>query len=191
MNKLFISTYNEIILIALINNNKIIQELKKETYKNHSEYIVPMIQEILLSNDLTTKDLNEIIVVNGPGSFTGTRLGVTDAKMLAYTLNIPIKTISSIEAIAFSHEEENKIIEIPDSKGKYLGIFENNKLINEIIYLKNEEATEYIKQYNYPIFTNNDIKLNKIIDKLEQIEYTEVHNVNPIYIKKIEALNDK
>lgn len=191
MNKLFISTYNEIILIALIKETKLIQELKKETYKSHSEFIVPMIQEILTKNNLTPKDLNEIIVVNGPGSFTGTRLGVTDAKMLAYTLNIPIKTITSIEAIAYSHDEENKIIEVSDSKGKYLGLFENNSLVNEIIYLNNEEAQEFIKQYNYQVYSDNKIDLNKFIDKLEDIEYTNVHNVNPIYIKKIEALNDK
>lgn len=191
MNKLFISTYNEKIIIGLIKNNEIIQILNQETYKSHSEYIVPMIQQIINNNNITLQDLSEIIVVNGPGSFTGTRLGVTDAKMLSFTLNIPIKTITSIEAIAYSKEEPNKIIEITDSKGKYIGIFENNILQNEIVYLKNEDIEKYLNKYKYKIYTNNEIELNKLIQHLDKIKYTPVHEANPIYIKTIEALNDK
>lgn len=191
MNKLFISTYNEKIIIGLIKNHEIIQILNQETYKSHSEYIVPMIQQIITNNNITLQDLSEIIVVNGPGSFTGTRLGVTDAKMLSFTLNIPIKTITSIEAIAYSKEEPNKIIEITDSKGKYIGIFENNILQNEIVYLKNEDIEKYLNKYNYNIYINDEINLYKLIPYLDKIKYTPVHEANPIYIKTIEALNDK
>lgn len=191
MNKLFISTYNENIIIGLIKDDKLIQELKQETYKSHSEYIVPMINQIITNNNITLQDLSEIIVVNGPGSFTGTRLGVTDAKMLAYTLNIPIKTITSIEAIALTKEEKNKIIQITDSKGKYIGIFENNTLKNEIIYLKNIDTNKYLENYNYKTYTNDEIELSKLIPHLDKLQYTNVHNANPIYVKTIEALNDK
>lgn len=118
MLKLFISTYNELIQIGLFKDNNLFDKSEFETYKSHSEFIVPMIKEILERNKLNVSNLNEIIVVNGPGSFTGTRLGVTDAKMLAYTLNIPIKTITSIEAIALSVPEKDKIICISDNKGK-------------------------------------------------------------------------
>lgn len=191
MNKLFISTYNEKIIIGLIKENNVIKTDIQETFKSHSQFIVPMIKKIITENNITLTDLTEIIVVNGPGSFTGTRLGVTDAKMLAFTLNIPIKTITSIEAIALSKEEPNKIIEITDSKGKYIGIFENNKISKEIVYLKNEDINKYLENYNYKIYINDEINLEKLSSHLDDIQYTNVHQVNPIYIKTIEALNDK
>ena len=102
MYKLFISTYSELITIGLFKDNNLIMQKEKESEKSHSIYLVPMIDEILKGNNIECQDLSEILVVNGPGSFTGIRLGVTVAKTLAYTLNIPIKTISSIEAISAS-----------------------------------------------------------------------------------------
>ena len=45
-------------------------------------------------------------MVNGPGSFTGIRIGITIAKVYAWSLNIPITTISSLEAMAISSENE-------------------------------------------------------------------------------------
>lgn len=191
MYKLFISTYSELITIGLFKDDQLIMQKDKESEKSHSIYLVPMIDEILKNNNITCQDLTEIIVVNGPGSFTGIRLGVTVAKTLAYTLNIPIKTISSIEAISASIKEENKIITISDTKGKYLGIFENNKLLNELIYLKNKDYEEYIKNYTYPVYEDSQLDLQNIYNYTLNIQPTPAHAVKAIYIKEIEALSGR
>ena len=96
MNTLFISTFDKLITIALLKNGKLIDKLELVSNKNHSEFVMNMINDILNNNNIDTSFLNEIIVVNGPGSFTGVRIGVIIAKTLAYTLNIPIKTITSL-----------------------------------------------------------------------------------------------
>lgn len=191
MYRLFISTYSETITIGLFKDEQLIMQKDKESEKSHSIYLVPMIDEILKNNNITCQDLTEIIVVNGPGSFTGIRLGVTVAKTLAYTLNIPIKTISSIEAISTSIKEDNKIITISDTKGKYLGIFENNKLINELIYLKNKDYEEYIKDYTYPVYEDSQLDLQSIYSYTLNIKPTPAHAVKAIYIKEIEALSGR
>lgn len=191
MYKLFISTYSELITIGLFKDNKLLMQKEKESEKSHSIYLVPMIDEILKENNIECQDLKEILVVNGPGSFTGIRLGVTVAKTLAYTLNIPIKTISSIEAISVSIKEPNKIITISDTKGKYLGIFENNQLVNELIYLKNADYEQYIKNYNYPIYEDSKLDLQSINNYSLEIASTPAHAVKAIYIKEIEALSGR
>ncbi len=191
MYKLFISTYSELITIGLFKDNKLLMQKEKESEKSHSIYLVPMIDEILKENNIECQDLKEILVVNGPGSFTGIRLGVTVAKTLAYTLNIPIKTISSIEAISVSIKEPNKIITISDTKGKYLGIFENNQLVNELIYLKNADYEQYIKKYNYPIYEDSKLDLQSINNYSLEIASTPAHAVKAIYIKEIEALSGR
>lgn len=191
MYKLFISTYSELITIGLFKDNTLIMQKEKESEKSHSIYLVPMIDEILKENNIECQDLSEILVVNGPGSFTGIRLGVTVAKTLAYTLNIPIKTISSIEAISASIKDDNKIITISDTKGKYLGIFENNQLVNELIYLKNADYEQYIKNYNYPIYEDSKLDLQSINNYSLEIASTPAHAVKAIYIKEIEALSGR
>ena len=164
MKTLFISTYNENIIIGLLENSKLLKEKRKESEKSHSIYLIPMIEEILKEENISLNDINEIIVINGPGSFTGIRLGITVAKTLAFTLNIPIKTITSIEAISASNEQKDKIITIKDNKGYYFGIFNDNKLVQEMSYLKETDFIEFIKNRDEIIISNNKLDLEKIYE---------------------------
>ena len=191
MYTLFISTYNELVIIGLLQNNKLISRKEKLSDKGHSTTLVPTIKEILDENKLDTKDLSLILVVNGPGSFTGVRLGVTVAKTLSYTLNIPIKTITSIEAIGVSINNDNKIVTIDDSKGKYIGKFENNNLI-ELIYLYKENALKYLKENNnYIVSDTNELDIEAIYKYSLNLKETPAHRVKAIYVKEIDALNGK
>lgn len=193
MYTLFLSTFDKIITIGLLKNGEVISELTKESSKNHSIHTMPMIDEILKTNNLLPSYLNEIIVVNGPGSFTGVRIGVTIAKTLAYTLNIPIKTITSLKAYAISNDKEtNKLVTIEDLKGKYVGYFDkNNNLLSDYTYLKNDEYETYIKDKEQYLIKNNTFDLNKIYKVLKTEDSINPHIVNPIYIKGIDALNGK
>lgn len=131
MKSLFIDTHDAEIIIALYDNKTLVESSIKESMRNHSDYTMPMIKDILDKNNITVHDLDEIIVVNGPGSFTGVRLGVTIAKTLAYTLNIPIKAITSLEVYALSNSKETKkLVTINDVKGVFGALYtSDNKLI--------------------------------------------------------------
>ena len=190
MYTLFISTYDKLVTIGLLQDGNEISKIEKLSDRGHSTILVPSIQEILKQNQLDTKNLNEIIVVNGPGSFTGIRLGVTVAKTLAYTLNIKIKTITSIEAIAASIKDGNKIITIDDPKGKYLGKFINNRL-QELIYLKQDEAIKYLEKIDIKTYNAQGLNLESIYQYTLNIDETPAHAVKATYIKGIEALNGK
>lgn len=192
MYTLFISTFDKIITIGLLKNGKVLDTNIKESTQNHSVYTMPMIESILNKNKVDVKKLSEIIVVNGPGSFTGVRIGVTIAKTFAYTLNIPIKTITSLLAYAVSLDSnDKKVITISDMKGKYVGYFDYNNKVIDYIYLKNSEFSEYIKDKEKYLVVDNKFDLEKIYKYLLNVESTLSHNVNPIYIKGIDALNGK
>ena len=193
MYTLFISTFRELIEIALLKNEKMISKKEQISNRNHSIYTVPLIEEILKDNKITTKELNEIIVIDGPGSFTGVRLGITVAKMLAYTLNIKIKAISSIEALTAGKNENKMIITISDPKGKYFGIFNNGKLINELSYLSNVQYENFINT-NYKEYKEQDddkLDIEAIYNYSQNIKNQNPHTVKARYIKGIEALNGK
>lgn len=193
MYTLFISTFSELITIGLLKDGKEIDRLEQVSNRNHSVYTIPMIEELLDKNEIKTNYLNEIIVVNGPGSFTGVRIGVTIAKTLAYTLDITIKTITSLEAYAVSYtSDKNKLVTIPDLKGKYIGYFtKDNDLLSNYIYLNNKEYDKYIEDKKEYLIENDSFNLNDIYNYLKNKEGINPHLVNPIYIKGIDALNDK
>lgn len=191
MHTLFISTYNALITICLLKDNKIIEKKVQKSINSHSVHTMPMIKEILETNNLTTKDLNKIEVVNGPGSFTGVRLGVTIAKTLSYTLSIPIKTISSLHAIALSSNSTKKLVTLRDIKGVYYGLFDDeNTLLEPLNYLNNKEFNEFIEANDYQnilVEGVEELDVLKIHEYLKKEKPTTHHHVNPLYIKKIEV----
>ena len=183
MNTLYIDTHSNKIIINLFRDKKVFIKKEIETNNNHSITIMPILVEALNEAKIDVNDLNEIIVVNGPGSFTGVRLGVTIAKTLAYVLNIPIKTMSSllIKAVSFTHEDVN-IIE-KEKNGVFIGTFnKNNELIGEYTYLRN---SEYLPSEKDILDVQLDYeKINRFTDNIRCINS---HAVNPIYIKQIEV----
>lgn len=177
---LFIDTHDELITIALKNNEDLFIKTKISEYA-HSVYTMPMIEEIFKENNLNIKDLEKIIVVNGPGSFTGIRIGLSIAKTLAYALNISINTISSLTAYLVSNEtNENKKAVIEDNKGCYVSVFDkDNNIVVEETYC--EEDT-----YDYPL-VEEKLDVEKIIDYCKDMKSENPHFVKANYIKKIEV----
>ena len=194
MYTLFIDTHDKDLIIALYKDGKLVSVEKKESMRNHSDYAMPLIEKTLMDNSLDINNINEILVVNGPGSFTGVRIGVTIAKTLAYTLNIPIKTITSLEMYAVSSNLNSKKLPIiRDVKGVFYGVYnEDNQLIGDMAYMSNLEFEEFINanQYNDYIIENAGIALDKLYIHSVNIKPTNPHKVNPIYIKVIEALKN-
>ena len=93
---LYIDTSSNFLYTGIVDNNKLIAEIKKEFGHNLSEVALPEIVSMFEENKISSKDIDKIIVVNGPGSFTGIRIGITIAKVYAWSLNVPITTITNI-----------------------------------------------------------------------------------------------
>jgi tRNA threonylcarbamoyladenosine biosynthesis protein TsaB len=68
--------------------------------KTFSAQLIPKIRELLASHSAMAHDLQAIVVVNGPGSFTGVRIGVSTAKGLAEALRIPVVALSRLALLA-------------------------------------------------------------------------------------------
>lgn len=185
MKTLFIDTHSDTLRMALLSDN--IEEIIKSDTRNHSEIAIPTLQELLTRTNIELKDIDEIIVVNGPGSFTGVRIGITIAKTIAYSLQIPIKTITSLEALGESIDDKFDIITVSDTKGFYSAKKEG-KNYTDFEYRKNSEFEEYIKSNNYKTMTTDKYNYQNIINYLKEKPYTNPHAVNPIYIKEIDAL---
>ena len=180
---LFVDTHFKNIAICLYKNNMFLDKLVMESVKNHSVYTMPMIRKILQKNELSVNDIKQIVVCNGPGSFTGVRIGVTISKVLAYSLKIPIKTITSIEMVAANCN--NDFVCVPENNGFYYAPRIN---LDDIKYMKKSDFETFKLNNDCGV----DIKINyeNFLSIVENKSCCNVHDVNPLYVKKIEALND-
>jgi len=190
MYTLYLDTHDKNVLVILFKDNKILKKENIESPNKHSEIVMPTIAKILEDSKLDVKDLNNIIVVNGPGSFTGERIAVTIAKTIAYTLNIPIRVIDSLKVKAINIEDDNKIISIPDRNGAFIGIFDkNNNQLEEYVYLNKSTYNDYLKSNK--VYTDVDIDYEKVYEYVMKTKELNPHSIKPLYVKGISALNDK
>jgi tRNA threonylcarbamoyladenosine biosynthesis protein TsaB len=104
-------------------------EIANEGY-SHAEYLHVFIEKLLIETGLESKDLNAIAVSQGPGSYTGLRIGVSAAKGLCFALDIPMIAIDTLTVLASQvHVEDGLIVPMIDARRMevYCAIF-NSKL---------------------------------------------------------------
>ena len=143
MKFLFIDTSTLYLNIAIIDNNKIVFNHKEQVEKDMSSKIIPIIDKGFKECSLNIKDIDKIFVVNGPGSFTGIRIGITIAKVYAWALNLDIITVSSLEAMSISCDEKTNHIPMLDARRGYVfaGIFDkDSNVIFEQKHIKKEAS---------------------------------------------------
>lgn len=100
MKILSLDSATECATAAIIDDNKILGEVIINHKKQHSIIMMPMIDSLIKSCGLTISDIDGYAVSNGPGSFTGLRIGMSTVKGLVQATNKPFVTISSLEGLA-------------------------------------------------------------------------------------------
>lgn len=126
---LAISTSSKICSVALLENDKTIKELNIENQKTHSENLVPLIDELLKTTKRAISGINLIACDNGPGSFTGIRIGISTVKAIAEVNQIPVVTCSSLEGLSYNiNFSASTLCSLIDARNNqvYCGIFDNN-----------------------------------------------------------------
>ena len=201
MRVLYIDTSSDYLYSGIVVDDKLVSSIKKKYEKDLSKEALPKIIELFDEANITPKDLDKIIVVNGPGSFTGIRIGITIAKTIAWALNINITPISGLTAMAISCNTNTYKMPLIDARRGYVygAIYDkdNNKVIEDS-HIELKELLDKSKDLDIEVITNNDLDINikkesydpdilKIVKHFEDSNGINPHLVNPIYLKKTEA----
>ena len=96
--------------VALCEDARMVAHYTLNTGNTHSQTLLPMIESALSSAEWEIDDLDLIAVSNGPGSFTGVRIGVATVKGLAFGKDIPCAGVSTLEALAYNLRYFNGIL---------------------------------------------------------------------------------
>jgi tRNA threonylcarbamoyladenosine biosynthesis protein TsaB len=168
MKILSIDTSNLVMGIALIEDDKTVGEVITNLKKNHSIRVMPAIHQLLEECEVKPNELDRIVVAEGPGSYTGVRIGVTIAKTLAWTLKIPLVGVSSLEVLAANGRYfDGEISPIFDARrGQvYTGLYSYTE---ELICLEQDRITlltdwlEQLKERKKKVlFLGNDLAIHK------------------------------
>lgn len=86
--------------VALTNKEKVLAEYTQDNNYSHSIWLISAIDAILNDAGISLKTIEGISVSEGPGAFTSLRVGISTAKGLAQSLNIPLVLVSSLEVLA-------------------------------------------------------------------------------------------
>jgi tRNA threonylcarbamoyladenosine biosynthesis protein TsaB len=118
-------------------------ELAVRTY---SARLIPEIDAMLRGQQATMRDITHIVVVNGPGSFTGIRVGVSTAKGLAESANIPIVAVSRLALLAAASGLPHVLAAVDAGRGEYyVGEYRNGNQLAEVL-LTVEETVAFARQ---------------------------------------------
>lgn len=202
MKVLYIDTSSNYLYTAIIEDDSLLCEVKKELGQNLSIETLPEISSMFKKCDIKPSQISKIIVVNGPGSFTGIRIGITIAKVYAWSLNIPITTISSLEAMAISCNKFNIHVPIIDARRSYVYTAIYNQTGQNLFSPRHMKISDLEKELNnykdYTIISNDKIEIKGVIEKynpniLKIVKFVKdrgnvnPHSVNPKYLKLTEA----
>lgn len=111
----------------------------------HSEKLVPVITELCANAGITTKDLELLACTRGPGSFTGLRIGMAALKGMAFALDKPLVSVSTMEVLADCVPSfDGAVVTVIDAKKKrwYLGAFAKDADGRTVRIMPDTDGTE-------------------------------------------------
>ena len=96
---------------------------------SHGEKLHVFIEEALKKVDMSMEELDAVAVSKGPGSYTGLRIGVSAAKGLCFSTDVPLISIPTLESLAHKIEEEATIVSLLDARRMevYSAVYNANK----------------------------------------------------------------
>lgn len=203
MRYLYLDTSSSFLYTGVVEDETLLCDRKIRFDKDLSTKALITLVTMLEEKNIEPNDIDKIILVNGPGSFTGCRIGITIAKTYAWALNKPICTISSLEAMALTDDEFDYHVPLIDARRGYVfaGIYDkdNNAILkDQYIKLSVLEAAINNMSDNFTYITNDDFDLKgnikkydpdilKIVLKYRDRESVNPHGLDANYLKLTEA----
>lgn len=196
MISLVMDTSNSYLAVGLFLDNMCLEAFQEKGSRRQSEKAIPTLKEVLDRHHIALKDVNEMIITSGPGSYTGVRVAMTIAKTLAAVSDVRIKSVSSLAAYAGM----NQALSVIDARGHkvFVGVYENGlPLIKEQVVALEDFAQLRAEYGDFELVGEigclgldekecdlcaNIYALGQMADPIENVDL-----LVPTYIKDVEA----
>lgn len=202
MKYLLIDTATHDLNIAISTEDEVISTATSNKTSEHSKYALVELEAIFNKAKLNPNQIDKILVVNGPGSFTGVRIGVTIAKTYAWALQKAITPVSSLLAHALGYSGYDYYVSVLDARREAVYAAVYDKDYNQVLeeqYITIDRLYQFISGLTGKIVITGDINIKEHesetikIDVLKIVSYYKdrqavaAHALNPRYLKLVEA----
>jgi tRNA threonylcarbamoyladenosine biosynthesis protein TsaB len=138
---LHIETTSDVCSVALSNHGKLVNLKEDKEGRSHASKLAVLIDELMKQEGLDMKQLQAVSISQGPGSYTGLRIGVSTAKGLCYGLGIPLIAVHTLQSLTQGLiENASQLLEG--------GLNENDKLVPMIDARRMEVYTAVLDKNN-------------------------------------------
>lgn len=213
MNYLAIDTSTMISTVTVSDDKEILGDFNVNQQKTHSESLVPMIEILLSMLGMEIKDIDRFIISQGPGSFTGLRIGMTIAKTLAQAENKELVCVSTLKALAANSFSNRLKVVMIDARATrvYGSVYDENfeEIIKEDLYeiddfarkvnelggeiellgsLNDKYFDKFERAVKAPIGFNSCIGRSLIkLGQDDKLEAKNLYEISPNYLRKSQA----
>lgn len=187
---LVIDTATSYLYVGLFEDKRAIDEVYQKGHNDHSVTLMDAISQLFEKHSLKAESLNRIVVGIGPGSYTGVRVGVVVAKMLGWSLSIPVYTVSSLAMMASSQVSGKTLAWIDARRGRgFMGVFET---VNSMVKRLEDDVYDRVDTIKSRVEYDQAIEEGKPdflrLDKSDLLEEVkDIHLLAPIYLRETEA----
>lgn len=173
-NILNIETSTDVCSVALTSDGQVLEHHENYDGQNHAQVLSPFIDSLLKYVKTREIKLDAVAVSIGPGSYTGLRIGLSEAKGLCFGLNVPLIGINTLKLLTVSvmfrkfFEEEVYFAPMIDARRKEVYTAVYDATLNEVIsprplILNEKSYHEYLNEHKVVFFGNGSDKAKDII----------------------------
>ncbi|MCI6745713.1 MAG: tRNA (adenosine(37)-N6)-threonylcarbamoyltransferase complex dimerization subunit type 1 TsaB [Stecheria intestinalis] len=192
---LCMDTSTQYLVIALIRDDQIVAKFQEKCWKKQSEELFPRLMDLMKEAGLEPEDIGQVVVSEGPGSYTGVRIAMTVAKVFCAMRNLPIATVGTLQLFAGMEPRARVVL---DARGGrvYTAVYEYGVLSGTVEAKPCEEVKAEILEAETVIGDGSLVGIEDHIPDLaenflalkDQWKYAEnVHLVKPEYLKSSES----
>ena len=193
MATLLLDSSNTSLSVGLEINGALVGYTSYEAWQAQSEHMIPEINALLEKHHISRNDIRGVITSIGPGSYTGVRISLTIAKIIALALGVPIYPVSSLRVLKDGKRGSICLINARSGRS-YFGVYKDNEIIVEDCIKTNDEVMDYIKEHpDYSIcgnvvylgYENKDCNIcEQMISLLPYLKKCENDlSLKPVYLK--------
>lgn len=191
--ELILDTSSKQLAIGIYKDDELLYKNQYYAWLRQSEMAIPEIEKAINELKIDLREVTRIVASIGPGSYTGVRIALTIAKVMALTLNIPLFTVSSLQALAGKND---KVISIMDARSKrvYIGVYDKGvEVVKDTIFTL-EELKKYQEEHqDYQLIgelsaLGEEDSVISLIENMHELAkdkqpVNSVHEVKPVYLK--------
>lgn len=193
---LAVDTSLPLLSIALADGEQLLGSIAVQGEGSRNEKLLPLIDVLLKESDIELASIALFAVTRGPGSFTGTRVGLATLQGIALGVSRPLRAMSTHEAIAWSEGERRVIVSSDAGRGEYyVSAYERGERAMVEQLMTAAELESHRAQYEVHLVVERFVQqqvpalwLARKIDWLQRMSRLDAYqDATPIYVRLAEA----